>query len=60
MRLLPKVLVEEVFGGLPLSFPPFIEVWLEEAFVELSHAPESSPPVEEIELFVVLFVHLGR
>ena len=52
--------MKEVFCRFPLAFSPLVEVWLEEAFVELSHAPESSPPVEEIELFVVLFVHLGR
>ena len=59
MRLLPKILVKEVFGGFPLTLPPFVEVWLEEALVELGHAPKSGSSVEKVEFFVVFFVDLG-
>jgi len=59
LRFLPKILVKEVFGRFSLAFPPFVEVWLEEPLVELGHASESGPSVEEVELFVVFFVHLG-
>lgn len=51
--------MEEVFGGFSLALSPFVEVWLEESLVELSHASESCSSVEEVELFVILFVHLG-
>jgi hypothetical protein len=50
--------MEEVFGGFALSFSPFVEIWLEKAFVELSHASESSSTVEEVKLFVVFLVDL--
>ena len=50
--------MEEVLGGLPLALSPLVEVWLEEALVELSHASECSSPVEEVELFVIFLVHL--
>jgi hypothetical protein len=50
--------VKEVFCRFPLAFSPLVEVWLEEAFVELSHASECGSSVEEVELFVILFVHL--
>ena len=51
--------MEEVLGGLPLALSPLVEVWLEEALVELSHAPEGSSSVEEVELFVIFFAHLS-
>lgn len=51
--------MEEVLGGLPLALSPLVEVWLEEALVELGHAPERGSSVEEVELFVIFFVHLG-
>ena len=59
MGLLPKILVEEILSGLSLAFPPFVEVWLEEALVELGHAPERGSSVEKVEFFVVFFVDLG-
>jgi hypothetical protein len=51
--------VKEVLGGFPLALSPLVEIRLEEAFVELGHTSKSSSAVEEVELFVVLFVHLG-
>ena len=51
--------MKEVFGGFSLALSPFVEVWLEESLVELSHASESCPPVEEVKLFVVLFYSIG-
>ena len=51
--------MEEVLSGLPLAFSPLVEVWLEKALVELSHAPKGSSSVEEVELFVIFFVHLS-
>jgi hypothetical protein len=59
LRLLPKILVKEVFSRFSLAFSPLVEVWLEEAFVELGHASECGSSVEEVELFVIFFVHLG-
>lgn len=50
--------MEEVFGRFALSFSPFVKVWLEKAFVELSHASESSSTVEEVKLLVVFLVDL--
>ena len=51
--------MEEVLGGLPLALSPLVEVWLEEALVELGHAPESGSSVEKVEFFVVFFIDLG-
>ena len=51
--------MKKVLGGFPLALSPLVEVRLEEPLVELSHAPESSPAVEKVELFIVLFVHFG-
>ena len=50
--------MKEVLGRFTLSFSPLVQVWLEEAFVELGHASESSPEVEEVELLVVLLIDL--
>lgn len=48
--------MKEVFGGFAFSLSPLVEIWLEEAFVELSHASESSSSVEEVKLLVVFLV----
>lgn len=50
--------MEEVFGGFSLALSPLVQIWLEEALVELGHASEGCPSVEEVEFFVVLFVLL--
>jgi hypothetical protein len=50
--------MKEVLGVLALTFPPLVEIWLEETFVELGHGPECSSAVEEIKLLVVLLVYL--
>jgi hypothetical protein len=50
--------MEEVLGRFSFSLSPFVEVWLEETFVELGHASESSSSVEEVKLFIIFFVHL--
>ena len=50
--------MEEVFGRFALALSPFVQVWLEEALVELGHGPEGSSAVEEVELLVVLLVDL--
>ena len=49
--------MKEVFGRFSLTFSPFIEVWFEETFVELSHASEGCSSVEEIEFFIIFLVH---
>lgn len=51
--------MEEILGGLPLAFPPLVEVWLEQSLVELGHASERSSAVKEVEFLVILLVHLG-
>jgi hypothetical protein len=51
--------VEEVLGGFPLALSPLVEVRLEEALVELGHAPKSGSAVEKVEFFVVFLVHFG-
>jgi hypothetical protein len=48
--------MEEVFGRFTLSLSPFVEVWLEKPFVELSHGPEGSSAVEKVKLLVVFLV----
>jgi len=50
--------MEEVLCRFALSFSPFVEIWLEKAFVELGHGSESSPTVEEVKLLVVFLVYL--
>jgi hypothetical protein len=60
LRLLLEKLLQKVLGRLSLAFSPLVQDWLEEALEELGHAPESCPPVEEVELLVVLFVLLTR
>lgn len=45
--------LNKVFGRFSLAFSPFVEGWLEEAFVVLCHTSKGRPPVEEIELFVI-------
>lgn len=49
--------MQEVLGGFPLSFAPLVKDWLEEALIELGHAPEGCSSEEEIE-FLRLFVGL--
>ena len=48
-----------MFGRLALSFPPAVQNRLELLLVELSHAPEGRPAVEEVKLFVVLVRRVG-
>lgn len=45
-----SVEMQEVLGRFPLTFAPFVENWLEEALIELSHAPEGRSSEEEIKL----------
>jgi len=56
LGLFPKILMEEIFGRFALSFSPFVEIWLEEPFVELSHGSEGSAAVEKVKLLVVFLV----
>jgi hypothetical protein len=59
LRLFLQILLQKVLGGLSLSFSPLVKDWLEQALEELSHASECSSPVEEVKLFVVLFILLS-
>lgn len=49
--------MKEVFGRFTLALSPFVQVWLEEAFVELGHGPEGSSAVEKVKLLVVFLVN---
>jgi len=56
LGLLLEELLQEILGRFSLALSPLVQNWLEEAFIELGHTPESGSSVEEIEFLVVFLV----